>query len=140
MRVVITGAAGFLGLALTREFALAGHAVLAADSAPPTEFHPRADTPLDHVQYVTADVTDRDALPDLLRSDIDAVVHAAALTPTALQEVDDPERIIEVNLGGTVNMLAFARNAPGCRKFLYVSSAGVFDQGKAAILREDGQG
>jgi nucleoside-diphosphate-sugar epimerase len=137
MRVVITGAAGFLGLALTRAFARAGHAVLAADALPPTEFHPRVDTPLGHVQYVTADVTDRAALPDLLGSNIDAVVHAAALTPTALQERDDPERIVEVNLGGTVNMLAFARTTPACRKFLYVSSAGVFDQGKAAILGEE---
>ncbi len=137
MRVVITGAAGFLGLALTRAFALAGHAVLAADSALPADFRPRSDTPLAQVQYVAIDVTNRASLPDLLGSDIDAVVHAAALTPTALQERDDPERIIEVNLGGTLNMLAFARQTSRCRKFLYVSSAGVFDQNKAAILREE---
>jgi UDP-glucose 4-epimerase len=137
MRVVITGAAGFLGLALTRAFARAGHAVLAADSTRPSEFHPRPDTPRDQIQYVAVDVTDRASLPDLLGGDVDLVVHAAALTPTALQERDDPERIIEVNLGGTVNMLAFARQTPCCRKFLYVSSSGVFDQGRAEILREE---
>ncbi len=137
MRVVITGAAGFLGLALTRTFALAGHDVLAADLSLPAEFRPSPDTPLERIDYVTLDITDRASLPILLGSEVDAIVHAAALTSTALREREEPERIVDVNLGGTVNMLAFARATPRCRKFIYISSAAVFDQSNAAILREE---
>jgi nucleoside-diphosphate-sugar epimerase len=137
LRVVITGAGGFFGLALTRAFAGAGHTVLATDAAPLADFLPRPATPLERVHYLTADVTDRDSLHDLLGSDIDAVVHAAALTPTDRQQHETPERIVDVNLGGTVNLLSFARQTPRCRRFVYVSSTAVFDQSKAAILREE---
>jgi UDP-glucose 4-epimerase/UDP-glucuronate 4-epimerase len=137
LRVVITGAAGFFGLALTRAFASAGHTVLAADAMPWADVHPRPNTPLESVDYVTIDVAERDSLHDLLGSDVDAVVHAAALTPNAQQQRENPERIVDVNLGGTVNLLAFARLTPRCRRFVYVSSVAVFDQSKDTILREE---
>jgi UDP-glucose 4-epimerase/UDP-glucuronate 4-epimerase len=137
LRVVITGAAGFFGLALTRAFAGAGHTVLAADAAPWADIHPRADAPLQRVRYLTVDVAERDSLHDLLGSDVDAIVHAAALTPNAQQQYENPERIVDVNLGGTVNLLAFARRTPRCGRFVYVSSAAVFDQSKDTILREE---
>ena len=65
MRVLITGAAGFFGLALTRAFAGAGHTVLATDAAPLADFLPRPDTPLERVHYLTVDVTDRDSFDSL---------------------------------------------------------------------------
>jgi nucleoside-diphosphate-sugar epimerase len=133
---VITGAAGFLGLALTRTFGRAGYAVLAIDSVPPEDFNPRRDTPLAHVRYLRADVTDRTAIRAAVRADAAVIIHAAALTPTLTLQQEDPERIADTNLGGTLNLLAAARRAPGCT-FIYISSAAVYDQEQHAVLREE---
>jgi nucleoside-diphosphate-sugar epimerase len=67
-------------------------------------------------------------------------VHAAALTPSLEQMRDDPRQLVSVNLIGTLNMLEFARQV-GCEKFLFISSAGVYDQFRNSVLREqDGDG
>ena len=136
-RVLITGAAGFFGLALTRAFARSGCTVLAIDAASPESFHPRGDTPLERVSYRQLDITDRHTTSTLAHATVDLIVHAAALTPTALQQSEEPERIVDVNLGGTLNLLAAARCDPHCRRFVLISSAGVYDQTEPGVLHED---
>jgi nucleoside-diphosphate-sugar epimerase len=54
------------------------------------------------------------------------LIHAAAITPRVDRERVEPARIVEVNLGGTVNALEVARALPGFRRFLYVSSRAVW--------------
>ena len=136
MTVLITGAGGFFGRALVRQFALAGDDVLAADILKPGEFAPRPDTPADRVKYVELDVADAGAWSAAGLSGVSGIVHAAALTPTVEESQHDPTRLLGVNLVGTLNALEFARTN-GLGKFLFVSSGGVYDQFKEVELREE---
>jgi nucleoside-diphosphate-sugar epimerase len=63
------------------------------------------------------------------------VVHGATVTPLARGTADDirrepeaanPARILSVNIMGTVALLDWARNEPGLRRVIYVSSGAVY--------------
>jgi len=127
MRVLVTGAGGFVGLHLVRRFAAGGAEVDALVRRPPDaateaflgELGPR-------VAWHFGDVTDRDACDRLVadrRPDI--VVHAAAVTFTGDQERAEPARVFDVNAGGTLNLLEAARRH-GVGTFVYVSSGGLY--------------
>jgi nucleoside-diphosphate-sugar epimerase len=88
------------------------------------------------VRYLRADVTDRTAVGEAVGASAAVIVHAAALTPTPALQQEDPERIVDTNLGGTLNLLAAGRRTPG-RTFIYISSAAVYDQERHAVLREE---
>lgn len=77
MRILITGAHGFLGRALVRELANRNHQI--------TALARRADSSLPPmVRTLAADLLDVRATADALRNDcFDAVLHAAAITPAA---------------------------------------------------------
>ena len=133
MKVLVTGAGGFFGKALVRAFGKGGEEVVAADTATPDQFSPRAGS--GEVSYVQIDVTDKESLSDGRFGKIDAIVHAAALTPSLEEMTAEPDKLVAVNLIGTLNVLEVARRQQ-CSKFLFVSSAGVYDQFTETTLRE----
>ena len=134
MKVLVTGAGGFFGRSLVREFASSGHSVIAADILAPDEFVPRDDTDMANLQYEQLDVADQRAWQQF--SEVQGIVHAAALTPTVEESQHDPTRLLGVNLIGTLNALEHARQI-GVEKFLFISSGGVYDQFEEVVLRED---
>lgn len=134
MAVMITGAAGFFGSALVRAFARAGEDVVAFDQTPAGQAQRRPDTPAGRVRYLTGDVSDRATLAPTRFEGITGIVHAAALSLPNEKEMD--QRVVDVNLGGTTNLLHLATELPDCRKFLYVSSAGVYDQSRPITISE----
>ena len=90
----------------------------------------------DRLTVITADILDpagwREALD---REGITAVVHGATITPISRgsaaeakvqPEAQDPARIVDVNLMGTVRMLEWARARRQVRRFVYVSSGSVY--------------
>ena len=83
------------------------------------------------LHYVAGSVTDAGAWARVgaLGVRVTHIVHAAAVTPTAAEEVSFPARVLEVNLLGSVAALDFARSLPGgqLRRFIYTSSDGVFN-------------
>src|SRR4051812_42017216 len=75
MRVLVTGAAGFIGSVVTEQLLEAGHAVVAFDNLS----HGQRDAVLAPADFVQGDLLDAAALRDVLASArIDAVVHLAA--------------------------------------------------------------
>jgi dihydroflavonol-4-reductase len=114
MRVLVTGASGFVGSHVARALVAAGHAVRAL--ARPTASR-AALTDVPEVEWVPGDVVDASTLAPAMRG-CDAVVHAAAqigFTPAtvALQR--------RVNVEGTRHVLEAAR-AVGVRRFVHTSS------------------
>jgi len=129
MRIVITGASGFVGAALCRELLARGHTVrgivrkLDPPGAAPPELH----------QVLIGDIAaefDRRALLD----GVDAVVHLAAIAHRS----DDPEEEIRrVNVDATVRL---AEAAAGLvRRFVFLSSVKVHgeDSGSGAYGEAD---
>lgn len=126
MRVLITGGTGFIGLSLAESLLAQGHSVrILAPEAPNALMH---DPALARATLICGDIRDPDALTLALK-DVQAVVHLAAITPDARQEVTDPARIVDVNVTGTANLMhAVALYAPRART-LVVSSVAVYGTG-----------
>lgn len=132
--VLVTGANGFVGINLVHQLGKKGIPVLATSRRPPDAAAELA--PAAPVEWVLCDVTQRQALIELVQSRaVTRIIHAAAVTPTPEVEQQDPTRIVDVNLGGTVNALEAARLGQ-VRRFLFVSSTVLYrgfppDQGRA---------
>jgi farnesol dehydrogenase len=111
VRVLLTGATGFLGRTVARHLVRRGHAlrVLARATS-------RLDGLPEGVDVATGDVTDAGALARAAEG-CEAVLHVAALVKIW---VPDPARFEAVNVGGLENALAAAR-AAGAR-LVYTSS------------------
>lgn len=119
MRVVVTGAAGYLGSLVCATLLDRGHAVVAVDSL----LH-GGDALLglfrhDDFQFVKADVRNTDALRRTLPG-AQGVVHLAAIVgdPACRR---DPEQSREVNLEASLRLFGAARDA-GVERFVFAST------------------
>lgn len=131
MRILVTGASGFVGRHFLNEAALGGHETFALDLSPPHDPSPCAG-------FATANLTDPAALREAVqRFSPDACLHLAgiAFVPAANS---DPSGIININVMGTTHLLeAFRTTAPNAR-ILVVSSSHVYGQAnRPAPITED---
>ena len=126
MVTLITGGAGFVGLALAERLLAEGQRVVLFDlPVAPMELLARPE--LAGAVYVSGDVTspaDLDAA--LATTPIDRVVHAAAVTPNEQRERKDARRVVDINIGGTVNLMERAIAHGGIRRIVVVSSVAVY--------------
>jgi UDP-glucose 4-epimerase len=129
MAVLITGGTGFVGLNLAEALLERGEwAVLFDLRPPPPQFIAAVGSAASRVDSVIGDVLEpKDIERAFARNDITHVFHGAVITSGADREVVDPNRIVDVNLGGTLNVLRAARDAR-VRRFLFPSSLAVYGQ------------
>jgi len=125
---LVTGACGFVGCNLVEHLLEQGRSVVAVDRRatwPPDAAAQFASLP-GRLTFVAADVLDASALARAFSVErIDGVIHAAAITPGPEREARDADLIMQVNLLGTVRVLAMAREH-GVRRLVYPSSASVY--------------
>jgi UDP-glucose 4-epimerase len=139
MTLLVTGGTGFVMSVLGRHWLNADPAarLVVLDAAPLDAAAERYFAPVTtRLTVVVADVTRPDTWRDALdRAEITHIVHGATVTPlsrgTALEakrepEADNPGRITEVNVMGTVAVLDWARTLPQLKRFIYVSSGAVY--------------
>jgi nucleoside-diphosphate-sugar epimerase len=121
VRVLVTGASGFLGRAVAAAVRDAGHEVRTFQRRP---------SGVDGVTDVPGTMTDPAAVRSAV-ADVEAVVHLAAKVSLA----GDPADFARVNVAGTRDLLAAARDA-GATRFVFVSSPSVAHTG-ASIAGDD---
>ncbi len=132
MRVLVTGAAGYIGSVVTEQLISQGHAVLALDNL--EQGHQAAVD--SHAQFVRGDLMDAAWLKALFAEQpVDAVVHLAA---EALVNVSmrDPGLFFRVNVGGGINLLD-AMVAAGVRRMVFSSTAAVYGEPSHLPIQED---
>jgi dTDP-glucose 4,6-dehydratase/UDP-glucose 4-epimerase/GDP-4-dehydro-6-deoxy-D-mannose reductase len=137
---LVTGGNGWLPSHVVRRLARAGERVVSYDVMEPDDYlRVFLGTDAELVVFEPGDVTDRDSLRDAAaRHGVTSIISAAAITPRVDRERREPERIVAVNLGGVINALEVARELPGFRRFVQVSSCAVFgDVPGATTLDED---
>src|SRR5581483_9255333 len=132
--VLVLRAAGFFGLAIVRALTAHGLHVIASDRVDPDQFIVRPGTRTELVRYERRDVTSEPL--DDLASAVGGAVHAAALTPQDEAAGDTADRLVRVNLESLLALLRAANASSSCRRVLFVSSAGVYDQRRAGSLTE----
>lgn len=123
MRVLLTGAAGFIGSRIAVALKRAGHEVIAVDAMLPAAHRSGAEPP-EGCELV--DVRDPDALAPLL-SGVDVVCHQAAVVGAGVNAGDAPSYASHNDLGTAV-LLAQMFEA-GCTRLVLASSMVVYGQG-----------
>jgi len=131
--VLITGGAGFIGLAMCRSLLAKGYHVRVLDNFNSQIHGPNGDLPFDlkpHIEYIRADVRDMEVLKQVLNN-IDTVVHLAAETGTG-QSMYEINRYFSVNVQGTAGLLELLQNH-SCGRFLksiiVASSRAIYGEG-----------
>jgi UDP-glucose 4-epimerase len=110
VKILIFGGTGFVGLNIAAALLARGHAVTLFDHASlpvaaQRDFASFATT----LTVVSGDVTDRQAVIDLVAEGFDAIVLGAAITAGPARDAADPELIMQVNLLAQLPVLLAAR-------------------------------
>lgn len=134
MRVLVTGAFGFIGTAVARRFTAAGHDVVALTSRQPGSA-PDATA----CETIHADIRDGDAMRRAVTG-TDAVCHLAALTRVR-ESAERRNEYWAVNHGGTCTLVAAAL-AESARsgtpmRFLFASAGAVYGAPEIQPIAED---
>jgi UDP-glucose 4-epimerase len=115
MRILIFGGTGFVGLNIAAALLARGHAVTLFDRAglPPAAKQSFA-RHADRLKIVQSDITDRQAVEEVIALGCEAIILGAAITAGPEREAADPETILCVNLlAQTPVLLAAQRHRVG---------------------------
>lgn len=138
-RVLLTGGAGYIGSHCAVALAEAGYQIAILDTfarSSPVVVERVAELTGAEVPVHQVDIRDRDRVADVLRAGaVDAVVHLAGLKAVG-ESVADPLAYYDVNVGGTVSLLA-AMAAADTRTIVFSSSATVYGSADTMPLTED---
>lgn len=127
MRILVTGAAGFVGSHIADLLDDRGHEVVAVDALLPEAHGATPPRWSRRHGLVVGDVRDADLLTRLLAG-VDAVCHQAAMVGHGLDPSDAPRYAAHNDLGTAV--LLAAMHAAGVRRLVLASSMVVYGEGR----------
>ena len=131
MRAIVTGGAGFIGSHLVDALVERGDKVFVIDNfstGKMENINPRA-------QLINFDIRllEKNVFRDW--GNIDFIFHLAAL-PRVQYSIDHPEETNDVNIGGTLNVIAMAA-ALSAKRLIYSSSSSIYGDQPVMPLKED---
>jgi UDP-glucose 4-epimerase len=132
VRILVTGAGGYIGSVVTEQLVEQGHEVLGLDSLR----HGSRAAVDPGARFVQGDLRDGDWLRSVfVANPVDAVVHLAA---EALidESLRDPGRFFGVNVCGGLNLLE-AMAAAGVQRLVFSSTAAVYGEPESIPISED---
>jgi len=141
MKVLVTGAAGFIGSHLCERLLRDGRQVLGVDNFDDfydPQIKRRNITDClknDNFELVEADIRDRAAMNDVIASGVDIIVHFAARAGVR-PSIDQPLLYADVNVNGTMVLLEAAKEQR-TGKFIFGSSSSVYGNNKKVPFSED---
>lgn len=140
MTILVTGAAGFVGLNVTEHLLRAGRTVVGLDriDLPARARREFATLPGRLTSIGGSVLSSADLARALTMTPIDAVIHCAVITAGGAREAADPETIVAINVQGAVGALVAAARR-GVRRFIYTSSVAVYGSSArgVALVSED---
>lgn len=133
MRVLVTGANGFLGRHLVPALLKAQHEVLAACRPGTDQPKEWGEVSAGGLGTVSLELGSDESVREAMRAEPEAIVHLAAIAYSR-DAVSDPRQAWNVNVGGTARLLALAAElsrtgSPGPTVFV-TSSAEVYGEGE----------
>jgi len=139
-RVLVTGAAGFIGSTLVDRLLAEGRDVVGLDSFDP--FYARAmkeqnlagARDFERFRLLEGDIRDADAVESAFSGGIDGVVHLAALAGVR-PSLERPAEYADVNVTGTSVVLAEAARL-GAPRVVFASSSSVYGEREQGPFRE----
>jgi UDP-glucuronate 4-epimerase len=141
MKVLVTGAAGFIGSHLSERLLRDGRTVVGVDNFD-TFYDPRVKRRniahcLAHPSFrlIETDIRDQAALAQAVTDDTDAIVHLAARAGVR-PSLAEPMLYADVNINGTLVLLELARQRHVGR-FLFASSSSVYGNNRKVPFAED---
>ena len=130
---LVTGGAGFIGSNIVEALVARGTSVRVLDDLSNGREENLAPFS-DRVDFVRGDLRDRGAVRACMRG-VEVVLHLGALG-SVKRSVEDPLTSNEVNVTGTLNVLAAAKDA-GVRRVVFSSSSSVYGENPTLPKRED---
>ena len=142
MKILVTGAAGFIGMHVAQRMLLAGHEVRGLDNL--NEYY---DVRLKHYRlailqknkkfdFIKLDLKNREAVAKLFDQErYDVVIHLAAQAGVR-HSLDAPFEYVDSNLVGFMAILEGVRKQ-NCQNFIYASSSSVYGANSKVPFKED---
>jgi len=134
MKILITGALGFVGSHLTEKYVNEGHTVIGVDSLfSGSAINVKHVLDCINFRLELGDIRDKEFLLRLMDG-VDCVFHLAAQVHVG-RSMTEPEMTWDINVNGTQNVLETARSC-GVKKIIHASSSEVY--GSAQFVPMDG--
>lgn len=131
MRILVTGGAGYIGGTVAQLLLDQGHEAVIYDNL----CHGHRSMVPERVEFIEGDLADRSRLETILHTNIDGVMHFAALIEAG-ESMQKPEIYFRNNSASTLSLLE-AMLATGVNRLVFSSTAAVYGEPESTPIRED---
>jgi len=135
VKILITGAAGFLGSHLSEKYVNEGHIFYGIDNLLNGKLNNvRTLLHRKNFKFIHDDIRNKE-LYSKIPTDIDAIIHLAAQIHVD-RSIVNPEETFDINVSGTMKILEYAR-MNDISKILFASTSEVYGSAKYVPMNED---
>lgn len=133
-KVLVTGGSGFIGSHLTEKLLSLGNEVVVFDSVPINKAK-NLEKVKNHkaLTYVEGDIRNKKSLEEATVGNVDKIFHLAAVVGV-YKYLEDPLKVIDVNIGGTRNIIQLAHKNK--TKIIFTSTSEIYGRNPSVPWEE----